>query len=156
MIADLQKKLKITCLLISHDPHDVLSWADKIIVMNVGRIVQIGPPKQIYSKPASTYVAALFGSFNLIDPHLFISLKPLPALDYSKKKLFVRPENIVLSKTKTEGIAGIVQEFFFVGNHYKVIIKIRDAILESTTYTQQFNIGEEVAISLTESELWFI
>ena len=156
VIADLQTKLEITCLLISHDPLDVLSWANKIIVMHSGKIVQTGSPKQVYSQPASTYIAALFGSYNLIDPSLITSLKPFPALDHSKKKLFVRPENVLISKNKTEGISGIIQGFFFMGNHYKVIIKINDVLVESITSTNQFQTGEQVAVSLTESDFWFI
>ena len=156
LLADLELKLKVTCLLISHDPLDVLSWADKIIVMQSGKIVQSGSPKHIYYHPVSTYVAALFGPYNLIHPNLLHSSKPLPALDYTKKQLFIRPEQLMLDKNNSDHNIGIIQQNLFMGNHYKIIVKINDVLLEIITGNHQFEVGDQITISLPESDLWFI
>lgn len=60
VIRDLGEKMKITCWLVSHDPRDTLPWADEILVLRGGRIVQRGTPDQIVRQPADAYVAGLF------------------------------------------------------------------------------------------------
>ena len=52
VINEIGLKLKITCVLVSHDPHDSLSWADKIMVMKDGSIIQQGTPESVYAEPA--------------------------------------------------------------------------------------------------------
>ena len=53
-------------MLASHDPHDTLSWADEIIVIKEGKLVQQGTPQQIYYEPLNEYVAGMFGKYNLL------------------------------------------------------------------------------------------
>lgn len=66
VIKDISEKLQITCILVSHDPHDVLSWADNLLILQNGSIVQYGSPKEIYYTPVNEYVAALFGKYILL------------------------------------------------------------------------------------------
>ena len=54
-------------MLVSHDPVDVLSWADEIFVLQAGRIVQKGGAEEIYNHPKNEYVAGLFGAYNVIN-----------------------------------------------------------------------------------------
>jgi ABC-type sugar transport system ATPase subunit len=61
VINDIEERLNTTCILVSHDPVDLLSWADEIIVLHEGKIVQRNVPVQIYTHPVNEYVAALFG-----------------------------------------------------------------------------------------------
>ncbi|MEO6637976.1 MAG: ABC transporter ATP-binding protein, partial [Ginsengibacter sp.] len=68
VLEEITNKLQITCLLTSHDPHDTLSWADEIIVMKEGKIVQQGTPATIYHQPVDEYVAGMFGKYNLLKP----------------------------------------------------------------------------------------
>ena len=60
IIAEVGERLGITCLLVSHDAADVLAWADEIMVLHWGRVVQQGSPETIYRQPVSEYVAGLF------------------------------------------------------------------------------------------------
>ncbi len=66
VLEDIGTKLKITCILVSHDAMDSLSWAETIIVMKEGQIIQYGTPEQIYNQPVNEYCAGLFGEYNLI------------------------------------------------------------------------------------------
>ncbi|MDZ7647072.1 MAG: hypothetical protein U5K54_07760 [Cytophagales bacterium] len=66
VIDDIGRKLKITCIMVSHDPADTLAWADEIIVLKDGNVVQQGPPKSIYRDPVNEYVAGLFGTYNML------------------------------------------------------------------------------------------
>ena len=58
----LQKKLGITTLYVTHDQVEAMTMADRIMVLNAGRIEQIGTPKEVYARPASLFVAAFIGS----------------------------------------------------------------------------------------------
>ncbi len=60
VITDISERLSVTCLLTSHDPMDTLSWADEIIVLKDGIILQKDTPENIYRKPVNEYVAGLF------------------------------------------------------------------------------------------------
>jgi iron(III) transport system ATP-binding protein len=68
VLEDITERLQITCMLTSHDPHDTLSWADEIIVMKEGKIIQQGTPETIYQQPVNEYVAGMFGRYNLLNP----------------------------------------------------------------------------------------
>ena len=59
------QRFDITTILVSHDPYDTLTWADKLIILKDGRIVQQGTPREVYEKPADEYTAALLGDYTL-------------------------------------------------------------------------------------------
>jgi ABC-type Fe3+/spermidine/putrescine transport system ATPase subunit len=59
-------KTGVTTLLVTHDPEDALSLADAIGVMAAGRLLQVGPPREVYERPASGYVARLLGEANFL------------------------------------------------------------------------------------------
>jgi ABC-type sulfate/molybdate transport systems ATPase subunit len=58
------KKQNITTIIATHDSTDVLSFADEVIVMQSGKIIETGTPKSIYENPATKYIASLFGDVN--------------------------------------------------------------------------------------------
>jgi ABC-type Fe3+/spermidine/putrescine transport system ATPase subunit len=64
-IAELQRRLKITTIFVTHDQGEALVMSDRIAVMNAGRIEQLGSPAAIYERPASRFVAAFIGRMNL-------------------------------------------------------------------------------------------
>jgi iron(III) transport system ATP-binding protein len=62
----LQRRLKITSLYVTHDQEEAMALSDRVVVMQAGRILQIGAPEDIYQRPRSAAVAAFFGSPNLL------------------------------------------------------------------------------------------
>ncbi|MFC3074341.1 ABC transporter ATP-binding protein [Shinella pollutisoli] len=66
-LQSLQRELGITFIMVTHDQHEALSLSDRIIVMNRGRIEQIGSPDELYNRPASRFVASFIGDFNLLE-----------------------------------------------------------------------------------------
>lgn len=66
-IKDLQRRIGVTTILVTHDQEEALTMADRIVVMNHGVIEQIGKPEEIYSKPASAFVADFIGAMNFFD-----------------------------------------------------------------------------------------
>ena len=81
----LQRTLGITFVFVTHDQGEALSMADRVAVFNEGRVVQVGPPEEIYRKPRARFVADFVGSSNLLPPdfvadiageHKWASLRP--------------------------------------------------------------------------------
>ena len=66
-LRELQRRLDITSLYVTHDQEEALAISDRVIVMNGGRIEQIGTPEEIYNRPRSRFVADFVGSANLIE-----------------------------------------------------------------------------------------
>jgi spermidine/putrescine transport system ATP-binding protein len=63
----LQERVGITFLYVTHDQEEALTMSDRLAVMNAGRIVQIGTPREVYEEPADTYVADFLGAANLME-----------------------------------------------------------------------------------------
>ncbi|MBN9063552.1 MAG: Fe3+/spermidine/putrescine ABC transporter ATP-binding protein [Rhizobiales bacterium 65-9] len=66
-IKSLQKKLGFTALHVTHDREEAMTMADRIVVMNAGRIAQLGAPEEVYDKPASPFIATFMGADNRLD-----------------------------------------------------------------------------------------
>lgn len=67
VIADSAARFDITCILVSHDPHDILSWAHELLVLRDARLIQQGSPIEVYTRPIDEYCAALLGDYTLDD-----------------------------------------------------------------------------------------
>jgi putrescine transport system ATP-binding protein len=66
-LMDLQMKLGITFLIVTHDQEEAMTLADRIAVMDQGRLVQVGPPSAIYEQPSTCYVADFIGDINILE-----------------------------------------------------------------------------------------
>ena len=66
-IRALQKQLGLTAILVTHDREEALAMADRVVILNQGRIEQVGTPEQVFRTPATPYVAAFMGAANMID-----------------------------------------------------------------------------------------
>ncbi|MFM9840862.1 MAG: ABC transporter ATP-binding protein [Cyclobacteriaceae bacterium] len=109
------EKLKITCILVSHDPDDTLPWADQILIMKDGKIVQQGTPEKIYQEPNNAYVAGLFGKFNQLIPSLRKTLK------IKSDRKYFRPEDFKINRHKKKNsLACKVLGSKFNGSYYQV------------------------------------
>ncbi len=156
VIHNIGEHLKITCILVSHDPLDTLSWADEIIVLKDGKIVQQGSPQQLYQQPVNEYVGGLFGKYNLIMPGkagLFDAFVQVPA----DKKLFIRPENFVVAEGQSapESIRGIVKHNSFLGHEYEITVMLpeNNVVVKHSSPLAQ---GSVISLLLKENVGWFI
>ena len=66
-IKTLQQRLGVTTIMVTHDQEEALAMADRIVVMNRGRVEQIGSPAEIYGRPATAFVADFVGEMNMFD-----------------------------------------------------------------------------------------
>lgn len=150
VIRNIGKELKITCMLISHDAVDTLSWADQIIVLRNGQLVQKGAPEKIYHQPADEYVAGLFGKYSIIDisrsPEFTRTIKAVP----KGKRLFIRPEYFNITTRSKTSIPGKVDKISFCGSYYELEVSTSANTITVTTPTCSLKKGDDVYISLSE------
>ena len=107
------KEKQITCIVATHDSTDVLSFADEVLVMKNGEIIESGTPKTLYQTPKSKYIASLFGDVN--------ELK----IDGKQKYIYPHQFEIVdKSDIKVE-----VLNSYFRGSHYLIEAKLNKEIL---------------------------
>jgi putrescine transport system ATP-binding protein len=66
-LMNLQKQLGLTFIIVTHDQQEAMTMADRIGVMNHGRLIQVGPPSEIYEQPNSRWIADFIGDVNLIE-----------------------------------------------------------------------------------------
>jgi len=139
-IRDLQKRLGITTIMVTHDQEEALTMSDRIVVMSHGRIEQIGTPDDVYGAPASPFVADFVGRMNFLDGHLSApnqadcngaNLTFASATTYAANTpvtVCIRPEDVVVRGIN--GDAGNVFEadvgvMEFVGNHFTTMLHVR-------------------------------
>ena len=110
-IKDLQRKLGITTILVTHDQEEAVILGDKVIVFNEGKVMQIGKPEEIYYMPANDFVADFIGKTNFID--------------INNEKRLLRPECIDYSvSNKLLGREAIVKKVDFRITNYRVLLSI--------------------------------
>jgi ABC-type sugar transport system ATPase subunit len=148
VIDDICTQLKITCILVSHDATDLLYWADRLLIMKDGKIIQDGSPKQLYFHPANEYVAALLGEYNLVDTGLHPAFEQLFGEGVKGKKAMVRPEQFSINKEGI-GLSGIVKRVLFFGSYYIIEVLSDGLIIKIRTAAFQFYTGDKVFIQLS-------
>lgn len=159
VIQDIGDKLGITCLLISHDPTDTLSWAEELLVLEAGRIVQQGPPKQLYHQPVDEYTAGLLGDYNLLSGPAAKAFAKLSGLKHSRpagKRLMVRPEQVVLGTTDNGGLPGTVAATRFFGSYSEVDVRVLDTQVLARVTDAGFAPGTPVYVSVAAAGGWFM
>ena len=142
------QRYKISCILISHDPPDILSWADEVMVLREGQLIQKATPERIYRQPVDEYVAGLFGKYNRIRPALAARLGRLPGAGEGKD-LFVRPEKLTLSALGSAAAQGRVAGISFLGGYYEIEVELADALLLVRTDSNAYQRGQVVYIGMT-------
>lgn len=133
VIEDVCKRFHITCLLTSHEPADVLPWADEIIVLQQGKIIQKGTAEEIYKNPVSEYAAGLLGNYNLIKKEDCKYFK----IGAIAKDVYVRPEQIINATEGNDTIKGKIIAQRFMGNYYEVDIASGNFTITMKSYFKQ-------------------
>ncbi len=153
VINNLAKRLGITCILVSHDPHDTLPWAEKILVLQNGKLIQQGTPLKIYNQPVNEYAAGLFGKYNVLDTVFKPWIKLLPDMPRNKR-LFLRPEHLELTDKKANAVAGVVARISYLGSHYEVDVKIEDVNLCVRCNDLNVGKGDRTGVTVSAERVW--
>lgn len=154
VIHDIGEELKITCMMVSHDASDILSWADRILVMKDGQLVQEGTPQQIYWQPVNEYCAALFGEYNLIsNPTLPAAI---PGVTLNSGRLLIRPEHFSITREAGHALSGTIQSILFYGNYYMLLIMVAGQLIRVQTNEHEFTIGDTVYLSVAAEDIFYL
>ncbi|GGG05802.1 ABC transporter ATP-binding protein [Pontibacter amylolyticus] len=156
VIHDITERLAITCILISHDPHDTLSWADRILVIEGGRLVQQGTPEQVYRHPVDAYTAGLFGSFNLIPAAVASEFTARTGIPASGRDLLVRPEHLKFVDKGIATLTGTVQKAIFYGGFYDVQVQLPGISVTARTQAIPASTGETVYLTVQADDITLI
>jgi len=135
-IRDLQARLGITTVMVTHDQEEAMEMADRIVVMNRGRIEQQGSAVDLYERPANLFVAEFIGRMNLLrlDPgtrdwSAFLKLRD-PAQDgITPRFVGIRPEQVELAESGQESadvVVGTVEKVVYLGSVTRVTLALDD------------------------------
>jgi len=144
-LKNIQKRLGITFIYVTHDQEEALSMSDTIVVMDSGVIQQIGTPTDIYNEPKNAFVADFIGESNIIEGvmradfwvemagHKFKCLDKGFGVD-EEVDVVVRPEDVDVVPVEEAMISGVVTSTTFKGDYYEIIVEIKGFkwMIEST------------------------
>lgn len=173
-LQNLQRKLGITFVLVTHDQEEALSMSDRICVMREGRIVQVGSPQDLYDRPQSRYVAGFVGTSNFFEGQVAkvtgdtavvllkdgtkgTAQKVGDLAEGQAACISVRPEQIKLLRTGG-GLPVTVLNRIFLGEHTEYLVKhetLGEFLVLSPRQTEQddrpFNTGDAGLASWDDS-----
>jgi putrescine transport system ATP-binding protein len=163
----IQRDVGTTFILVTHDQDEAMSVADRIAVMAAGRIVQCGPPREIYDRPATRMVARFIGRVNLFEGTLGLPgaagaelectggfrVRVLDASGVGAGTACaaaVRPEQVTLSREST-GLAndysGTVAELAYFGDTTRVHVRVApDRLVEATLVNREHAVAGRLAV----------
>jgi ABC-type Fe3+/spermidine/putrescine transport system ATPase subunit len=150
VIRELSDTLEISCIIVSHDPLDILSWADEIIVLKDGSVVQKGPPVVVYKQPVDEYTAALFGRYSVLAPALAKAFSLITDIEMNRINSFIRPESFFLVNEQ-EGVRGEVKEVLYMGAYYEVQAIVAGQHVYMNVHKTSVKRGDIVYVSLEDS-----
>ena len=155
-IKHLQNKLKITTIYVTHDQVEAMTLADRVVVMNNGKIQQIGSPKEIYNRPFNTFVASFIGSppMNLIPISIRNKTSISPDLIFSKINikdgkytLGFRAEDASIEKIGN--FTGPIYSIELLGDSTIITLKIKNNLIHvKTSNNFSSKIGEIVSVKI--------
>ena len=134
-LKEIQQKTEKTFIYVTHDQEEALSMSDRVVVMDNGKIQQIGTPQDIYNEPNNAFVADFIGESNILDGIMkedFLaefSGQTFKCLDSGfgvneKVDVVVRPEDVDIVDADKGMLTGIVTSVTFLGVHYEIIVDI--------------------------------
>jgi ABC-type sulfate/molybdate transport systems ATPase subunit len=139
--------LGTTCMLISHDPEDFLPWADHIMVLKEGKLIQQGNTTEIYTNPLNEYIAGLTGSYNLITSNS-IQLRNKWGLPLGGDDIIIRPEKINITENSHNGIEAIVRKIQFHGFYSSILVETTEQELTIHLQDNHLDLGEKIHLAI--------
>jgi ABC-type Fe3+/spermidine/putrescine transport system ATPase subunit len=157
------KKLSITTIYVTHDQEEAMAVADRVAVMNAGRLQQVGRPEEIYHKPASFFVATFVGRSNVLRGRVVEAKGEVVTVDVgfplvaqtSRKltpgeevEVVARPEDIYIGGG---GLRCVVEDVVFLGRYYQTTLKCSGKVLKAEGPRPPAQPGEEVAAEIAKA-----
>lgn len=139
----LQRTLGITFVYVTHDQEEAMMLSDRIVIMNQGKVEQIGTPRDVYAKPQTLFAATFIGENNVFS---------------SPEGLFsVRPEKLVPQRGAAGRKTGVIEDVQFLGSVHKLLVQLDDEPMKVTialdiTEEHPWKIGERVGVNWNDKD----
>ena len=154
----IQKRLGITFIYVTHDQEEALSMSDRVVVMDKGKIQQIGTPEDIYNEPVNAFVADFIGESNIVDAVMLrdyvVSFGGVTfdCLDSgfgenTFVEAVVRPEDIkIVEPGAKASLAGEITSVTFKGVHFEILVDVGGFIWMIQTTEENHTVGEKIGM----------
>ena len=152
VLDNMNEEWGIATVLVSHDAQDVLAWADRIMILRDGKMLQQGPPTELYYHPADAYCASILGPCNLLPTSLFHAT---PSVDANRSHLMLRPEQLILTSPSEESPRCTVKSVLFRGNHFIIKLDAGGHEVQVQVSYPMHALGEEVGLELLPHPLCY-
>jgi ABC-type Fe3+/spermidine/putrescine transport system ATPase subunit len=162
-VRKIAKRLSITTIYVTHDQEEAMAVADRIAVMNTGRLQQVGRPEEIYHKPANFFVATFVGRSNVLRGRVVEAKGEAAAVDVGfpvaaqtphrlapgeEVDVVVRPEDIFIGGG---GVKCVVEDVVFLGRYYQTTLRCSGKVLKAEGPRPPAQPGEEVAAEIARA-----
>ena len=170
----IQKRLGTTFVHVTHDQEEAMSIADRVIVMNKGRVEDMGSPSRVYLRPASLFTASFMGESNILTGEVVQAMPgvacvttkvgiltvPAQAAVGDKVTLSIRPEQLLIGGGDDGCLAigrGRISETSFQGTHLRAHVAMENSgdneLLLRAPATEQLSVGSDVELSVRAADL---
>lgn len=154
----IQKRLGITFIYVTHDQEEALSMSDTVVVMDKGKIQQIGTPEDIYNEPVNAFVADFIGESNIVDAVMLrdyvvsfggVTFECLDSGfgENTFVEVVVRPEDIkIVEPGAKASLTGKITSVTFKGVHFEILVDVGGFIWMIQTTEENHKVGEEIGM----------
>jgi putative spermidine/putrescine transport system ATP-binding protein len=164
----LLRQLRITTVYVTHDQSEAMALGDRIVVMDHGRVAQIGTPRGIYEAPATRFVAEFIGTMNVVRGEIragalrfaggFVPLREAAnggATDGAGQAMF-RPEDLQLASVETSHFSGNVVASLYQGDHTRLEVDVgaERPLVARLAQRRDFAAGERLSFVLSTPALF--
>lgn len=163
-LKELQQKLGITFIFVTHDQEEAMVMADTIIVMNGGKIQQIGRPEDIYNTPTNRFVASFIGEANII-PGVYSDKRRLTMLNKTfkvssldlevgdKVYIIVEKEDFDVAPLESAKLIGHVRSVKFQVNSYIMDVEVNGTVIHVSS-EDKFSVGDEIGFTISPNNIY--
>ena len=170
VIKEIQKQVGITTVYVTHDQEEAMSISDTIAVMNAGKIQHIGTPRDIYQRPANTFVATFIGRTNILDARMEQGTLVFPTGERFTRdswrtipdgpvKVSVRPEEFVVhhADEKAGGLSAVLEDSVYLGLNTHYYLKLTGGasveLIQESAIDEKLEPGSAVTRTLKEDKI---
>jgi putative spermidine/putrescine transport system ATP-binding protein len=155
-IDQLLRGLGITAIYVTHDQAEAMALGDRIVVMEHGRVAQVGRPRDIYQRPATRFVAEFIGTMNRLTGSVRdgafvtkVGTIPWPQAPANATEVLFRPEDVTLSDS-TASLHATVAAAFFLGDRTRLFVEVGEArpLVVETGARRDFHHGDSVELNV--------
>lgn len=163
-LKELQQKLGITFIFVTHDQEEAMVMSDTIIVMNGGKIQQIGRPEDIYNTPTNRFVASFIGEANII-PGVYSDKRRLTMLNKTfkvssldlevgdKVYIIVEKEDFDVAPLESAKLIGHVKSVKFKVNSYIMDVEVNGTVIHVSS-EDKFSVGDEIGFTISPNNIY--